>query len=93
MEQLIEWIEKHPEELRGKEIIWQKDAKEQLWPNDAHITIRKLTDKVANMKRAWKEAREMQDQSVWGLQPDDNKASINDRLEHKCPFYWRLDAV
>ena len=45
------------------------------------------------MKRAWKEAREMQDQSGWGLQPDDNKASINDRLERKCPFYWRLHAV
>ena len=93
MERLIEWMEEHLDELRGKQITWQKDAKEQLFPNDSHIMIRKLTDKVANMKRAWKEARAMQDQSGWGLQPDDNETSINDRLKRKCPFYWRLDAI
>ena len=93
VERLIDWMEEHLEDLRGKQVTWHKDVKEQLFSNDNHITVRKITNKVANMKRAWRDARAMQDQSGWGLQEDENDSTINGVLERKCPFYWRLDAI
>jgi len=29
----------------------------------------------------------------WGLRPEKNGASINETLEARCVFFWRLDAI
>ena len=93
MERLVVWMEENQEKLCGKQISWQKDVKEQQFPNNDHITVKKITDKVANMKRAWKDARAMQDRSGWGVRPEDNEESINNVLERKCAFFWRLEEI
>ena len=35
----------------------------------------------------------MQERSGWGLKSEDNEPSINDRLEQKCTFFWRLEEI
>ena len=56
VERLIGWMEENLEELRGKQITWHKLAKEQVFPNDDHITVKKIGGKAINMKRSWKGA-------------------------------------
>jgi len=45
------------------------------------------------MKVLWKNARDMQESSGWGVKPEDNDAKINEILERKCICYWRLDSI
>jgi len=40
------------------------------------------------MKRVWKE----QQRSGWGIEGKDD-TSINEVLERKCQFFWRLEEV
>lgn len=40
--------------LRGKQITWHKQVKDEVFSNDNHITVKKLGDKVFNMKKAWR---------------------------------------
>ena len=35
----------------------------------------------------------MQEQSGWGVKPTDNHESVNDKLEEKCTFFWRLEEI
>ena len=67
--------------------------KDQVFANDDHITLKKIKEKATNMKRAWKDAKAMQGRSGWGLKSEDNEPSINDRLEQKCGFFWRLEEI
>ncbi|KAF8424327.1 hypothetical protein EV426DRAFT_599504 [Tirmania nivea] len=92
-ERLVAWMEENQEELRGKQIKWHKLVKEQVFSNDEHITVKRITDKATNMKRSWKEARAMQQRSGWGVKAENNEASINETLERKCAFFWRLDEI
>jgi len=92
-ERLVAWMEENQEELRGKQITWHKLVKEQVFPSEEHITIRRITDKATNMKRSWKEARAMQQRSGWGVRAEDNETSINEALERRCLFFWRLDEI
>ncbi|KAF8430084.1 hypothetical protein EV426DRAFT_579674 [Tirmania nivea] len=92
-ERLVAWMEENQEELRGKQITWHKLVKGQVFSNDEHITVKRITDKVTNLKRSWKEARAMQQRSGWGVKAEKNEASINDALERKCAFFWRLDEI
>ena len=57
-------MEDNQELLRGKQRAWHKVAKDEVFANEVHITVKKITDKATNMKRVWKEAREMQQRSV-----------------------------
>ena len=86
-------MEEHQEVLRGKQTAWFKDIKEQEFPDDEHITIKKISDKVNNMKKAWKAAKGMQERSGWGLTMEQNSTSINDALEKKCALFWRLEEI
>ncbi|KAF8425569.1 hypothetical protein EV426DRAFT_716101 [Tirmania nivea] len=71
-ERLVAWMEENQEELRGKQIKWHKLVKEQVFSNDEHITVKRITDKATNMKRSWKEARAMQQRSGWGVKAENN---------------------
>jgi len=34
LKQLVAWIEENPEQLRGKQAVWHKDVKDQVFKND-----------------------------------------------------------
>ena len=91
MEKLIAWMEDNPDDLLGKQSRWHRDMKDEVFPNDEHITTKKINDKISNMKRQWKEAKALQENTGWGIREDEQ--SINQALERKCPFFHRLDAI
>jgi len=35
----------------------------------------------------------MQQRSGWGVKAEDNETSINEALERRCLFFWRLDEI
>ncbi|KAF8461924.1 hypothetical protein BDZ91DRAFT_736061 [Kalaharituber pfeilii] len=92
-ERLVAWMEDNQEAIRGKQITWYKQVKEQVFAYEDHITVKKISDKMANAKRAWKEAKAILERSGWGMRPEDNEQSVNDILERKCTLFWRLDAI
>ncbi|KAF8416864.1 hypothetical protein EV426DRAFT_721555 [Tirmania nivea] len=77
VEQLIAWMEDNQEQLRGKQIAWYKEVKEQIFGDEDHIT----------------DAKAMQTRSGWGVKSEDNDKSINEVLERRCPFFWRLEEI
>ncbi|KAF8459360.1 hypothetical protein BGX38DRAFT_2985 [Terfezia claveryi] len=93
VEKLISWMEENHEQLRGKQIAWHKEVKEQSFALEEHITVKKISEKIGNMKKAWKGARAMQIRSGWGVRYEDNEQSINELLERRCPFFWRLEEL
>ncbi|KAF8469206.1 hypothetical protein BDZ91DRAFT_721903 [Kalaharituber pfeilii] len=90
---LVMWMEENPEALRGKQIGWHKDVKDEVFANDDHITVKKIGDKAMNMKKAWREAKALQERNGWSIKPEENEQSINDALERKCTFFWRLEGI
>jgi len=49
---MIAWREVHEEELRGKQIQWHKEVKEQVFADEEHIPIKRITEKMGNMRKA-----------------------------------------
>ncbi|KAN0077841.1 hypothetical protein V8E54_006145, partial [Elaphomyces granulatus] len=45
------------------------------------------------MKSAWQAAKKLQEQSGFGVREDDCTRSINEVLNKKCKFFWRLDEI
>ncbi|KAF8454284.1 hypothetical protein BDZ91DRAFT_747688 [Kalaharituber pfeilii] len=39
--------------------------------------VKKIGDKMTNVKRSWRECKALQERSGWGLTAEDNKESIN----------------
>ena len=93
VERLVAWMEENRQDLKGKQIAWHKDVKDQVFADDEHIMVKKITEKANNMKRRWKEAKTMLELSGWGVRLEDNEQSINDVLDRKCAFFWRLDEI
>ena len=93
MERLVAWMEENPQDLKGKQLAWHKEVKDEVFAADEHITIKKIGDKAGNMKKRWKQAKAKQDQSGWGVTLEDNTQSINEELEKTCTFFWRLDEI
>ncbi|RPB18712.1 hypothetical protein L211DRAFT_692041 [Terfezia boudieri ATCC MYA-4762] len=79
--------------LRGKQLAWYKDVKEQVFGDNEDITVKRIGEKVQNMKIAWRNARKIQEQSGEGLRSEDNAPTFNALLESKCPLFWRLDEI
>jgi len=48
---------------------------------------------MGNMEKTWKDAKAMQAQSGWGVNPEESEASINQELQRRCPFFWRLGEI
>jgi len=90
---LLGWKEEHEEEIRGKQVQWHKEVKEQVFADEEHIPVKIMTEKMDNMRKAWKDAKAMQERSGWGVKPEVNEESINEILERKCPFFWRLEEI
>jgi len=41
LERLVAWIEDNEEKLRGKQIAWHKEVKEEAFADEDHITVKK----------------------------------------------------
>ncbi|KAF8459269.1 hypothetical protein BDZ91DRAFT_464829 [Kalaharituber pfeilii] len=93
LERLITWMQENFESLRGKQVVWHKDVKDQVFSDDDHITVKKIGEKAQNMKKSWKDAKAMHTRSGWGIKAEDNELSINELLEKKCTFFWQLDEI
>jgi hypothetical protein len=93
MERLVCWMEENQQSLRGKQSAWHKDVKEQLFGDNEDITVKRIGEKVQNMKGAWRNARKLQEQSGEGVRAEDNAPTFNALLESKCPLFWRLDEI
>ena len=78
-------MEENHERLRGKPADWIHKVKEDIFPNNEHITAKKVRDKYTNMKKAWKDAKMMQEQSGFGLREEDCERSINGIIYSSCP--------
>jgi len=89
----VSWMEENPEQLRGKQAVWHKDVKDQVFKNDEHVTVKRICGKAANMRRQWRDTSAMRNRSGWGISEDQNERSINQALEKKCAFFWQLDAI
>jgi len=45
------------------------------------------------MEKTWKDGKAMQAQPGWGVKSEESEASINQVLERRCPFFWRLEEI
>ena len=45
-------MEENQELLHDKQFSWHKEVKEQVFPNEAHITVKRITEKATNMKHS-----------------------------------------
>jgi len=50
-------MEDHQEEIRGKEVQWHKEVKEQVFEDEEHIPVKRIIEKMGNMRKAWKGAK------------------------------------
>jgi len=48
---------------------------------------------MGNIRKAWKDAKAMQERSGCGVQPEENEEWVNEVLERKCPFVWRFEEI
>lgn len=91
IERMIGWMEDHPLEIRGKQSSWHKDIKDEVFKDNAHVTVRRICDKATNMKKQWGGATAARNATGWGVGKSEN--SITESLEKRCPFFFRLDAI
>ena len=76
-------MEENHERLRGKPADWINRVKEEVFSENNHITAQKVRDKYGNLKKAWKDAKKMQEQSGFGLREEDCERSINGIVNHR----------
>jgi len=88
MERLVCWMEENQQSLCGKQSVWHKDVKEQVFAKGGETTMKQIGEKVQNMENAWGGSHKLQDQSGEGVRSEDNAL-----LESKCPLFWRLGGI
>jgi len=89
----VGWMEENEASLKRKQSVWHKQVKDQVFADHDEITLKRVKEKVQNMRAAWKEARKLGGGSGSGSKPEDSSPSFVALLEKKCPFFWRLDGV
>jgi hypothetical protein len=62
----------------GPSTHWTRKVKEAVFADDEHIDVKKI--KTKNMRKGWKAAKEMQEQSGFGLRENECTSSINGRI-------------
>ena len=61
IERLVHWMEENQIKLRGKQSVWHKDVKEQVFGQNGDITVKRIGEKVQNMKNACRNARKLRE--------------------------------
>lgn len=93
----VNWlIENQNEVIRGRPSHWASKAKEEIFRDDegfTHINTQKLKDKFHNMKKAWKEAKDMQAKMGCALTEAECNPLDSEKLEKRCTHFWKVDAV
>ena len=85
LERFIAWMEENQEDIRGSTIKWTTHLKESVFADAEHIDIKRIKSKFHNMKSSWQRAKQMQDQSGFGLTEADCSSSINGLNPAKSP--------
>jgi len=80
-------MEDHEGEIRGKQVQWHREVKDQVFADEEHIPVKRISEKIGNMRKAWRDAKAMQERSEWGVKP------INEILKRKCTFLGRLEEI
>jgi len=64
-------MEDNQEQLRGKQIAWhkEKEVKKQIFGAEEHITVKRVSEKMGNMEKTWKDAKAMQSTIRVGVKP------------------------
>ena len=60
-------MEENHEGLPGRPADWVDQLQEDIFPDNERITAKKVWNKYTNIKKAWKEAKTIQEQSGFGL--------------------------
>ena len=46
VERIIVWIEDHEEAIQGKQVQWHKEVKAQVFADEEHILVKRITEKM-----------------------------------------------
>jgi len=90
---LLGWMEENQELLRGAAVVWMAKVKEAIFADNRDKDVKKIKFKYHNMKNSWKAAKKLQEESGFGVKEDDCTDSVNEVLNKKCKFFWRLDEI
>lgn len=93
LERFIAWMEENQEEIRGSTIKWTTYLKESVFADADHIDTKQIKSKYHNMKSLWQQAKQMQEQSGFGLTEADYSSSINSLNPAKSPNMARLTII
>ena len=91
LEILITCMEENHERLRGKPVDCIYRVKEDFLSDNEgfkHITVQKTRDKCGNLKRAWKDAETMQEQSDFGIREEDCERPTNGTVKQGSTRGW-----
>jgi hypothetical protein len=77
IELLLGWMEQNSNLMNGKQIVWHRLLKNTTFPDAEHITVKKISDKVQNMRRSYNKAKQMQAQFNIGVNQEDSGSANN----------------
>ena len=80
LEKLLSWMEENPQLLHGSIHTWTQKLKEAVFTDSNHIDLKNIKAKYYNMRTSWRAAKQLQDQSGFGLKEDDCESSINNGM-------------
>jgi adenine C2-methylase RlmN of 23S rRNA A2503 and tRNA A37 len=66
---MIDWMEENRHLMSRKQGLWHRRMKEEVFSGSEYvkITVKRIGEKVTNMRRAYRQAKELQNQSGFGL--------------------------
>ena len=76
----ITWMKENHKRFRGKPADCINGVKEDVLSENEgfkHVRVQKVRDKYGNLKRAWKDAKTMQEQSGFGIREEDCERPTN----------------
>lgn len=76
-EKLVAWIEENEPATRGSIATWAKHAKEEAFPEDENIDVKKIKSKFHNLKSSYKAARVVLEQSGYGVTKEDHGNTLH----------------
>ena len=77
LKRFIGWVEENQEAIRGSTLTWTARLKDTVFGEEDHIDQKRIKTKFHNMKNSWKAAKQMQNQSGFGLTEADCVSSVN----------------
>lgn len=92
---LLTWIEAHHSLIQGRQVDWHRQLKAAVFSSAEHdhISIKRITEKMSNLKKAYHKAKALQLERGYASTEAENEIGHNTCLESKCKNFWRLDGI